>query len=152
MRELNWFEPGQGASESEVSELEGAIGLRLPKDFTEFVIKNAGASNPDESEFDIADLNGKIIVGNLGFVLPISSVGGESVAGALSDLSSQIQSGLVPVIGTGSGDFVCLDFRSGCGASVTYFFHERSGVGALVPLSSTFTDFLNTLREPADDF
>jgi hypothetical protein len=151
MRELNWFEPGRGAFRPEVGELEGVIGLKLPNDFIEFVIRNAGASNPDECEFEIAESNGKTTVGNFGHLLPLFSDEGESVSGALSDLRNQIPSGLLPVIGTGSGDFVCLDFRSGTGASVTYFFHERLGGDAFVPLSETFSEFLDMLREPADD-
>lgn len=150
MRELNWFEQGHGASMSEVNDLENETGLRLPRDFVEFVIRNAGASNPDECEFDIVDSRGKTHLGNFGIVLPLFSENGDSVASALSSLDGQIPVGVLPVIGTGSGDFVCLDFRSGDGVSVTYFFHERTGSDALVPLSTTYSDFLNMLREPAD--
>ncbi len=150
MRSLSWFEPGVGASREEVDALERAIGFKLPHDFAEFVTRHAGSSNPDECEFDVVESNGSKRQGNFGLLMSLSGADSESVLSALSDLRDQIPVGLVPVIDTGSGDFVCLDFRSGAETSVVYFFHEKSGGTAIVPLAQTFTDFLDGLRTPTD--
>lgn len=143
MRELNWFEPGRGASESEVGNLERVLGLQLPRDFVEYLLRNAGASSPDENEFPVIDCDGNTNISNFGVLLPPFCEDGESIVGDLSDLGEQIPAGLLPVVGTGGGDYVCLDFRSGVGVSVVYFFHEETGDNAFVPLSATFSEFLD---------
>ena len=149
MRRLGWFEPGHGADKNAIRGLESVLGLRLPDDFSEFASEFAGASNPDESEFDVLERSGRKWVGNLGSVLRLEGDDVETILGTMRDLGSQIPPGVVPIVGTGSGDYVSLDFRSG-DVSVVYFAHEKTGEDSLIPLASSFADFLEMVRAPLD--
>lgn len=150
MRTLNWFDAGQATTVDSIRYVENTTGVEFPKDFFDFVLKYSGASNPDESEFIIEVLNGRERIGNFGSVLMIDGDHHDSVLGAIANLAEQVPAGVVPVIGTGSGDYICLDSRSPQATSISYLYHERSGEDAIVPLAKTFTDFLEKLREPDD--
>ena len=151
MRNLNWFELGHGADKASVEAVEAAVGFQLPDDFVAFATQYAGASNPDECEFDIVEPDNTVHFGNFGSLLQLVCDETENVIGTIENLGDRIPSGIVPIVGTGSGDYVCLDFRARGMASITYFFHERVGAPALVPLAPTFADFLEMLREPQDE-
>ena len=151
MRRLKWFAIGEGAPRSAVVRLESALGCTFPADFVDFAMKYAGSSNPDESEFTVSGKNSRQRIGNFGAVLRIDGDDVDSVLAATANLGSQLPSGIVPVVGTGSGDYVCLDYRIAGLVTVSYFAHEKSGDDSLIPLARTFTDFIEMLREPTDN-
>lgn len=150
MRELTWFERGDGATTKAIANVEQVLGLRFPSDFSGFASEYAGASNPDESEFDFVDRSGRKRLANFGAVLQFAGSGPDTIVEATEDLRSQIPSGIVPVVATGTGDYICLDCRAESNMQVVYFAHERSGDEAIIPLAKSFTDFLEVLREPND--
>lgn len=150
MRTLHWFEAGNGTDSGTVNEVERFVGMRFPTDFVDFVIKHSGASNPDETEFVIERHDGRTIIRNFGSVLQMHGHGPDSVLGALHHLREQIPKNVVPIIATGSGDYICLDTRTVDTGVVAYFHHGRTGEDAIRPLSNTFSEFLEMLHEPAD--
>lgn len=150
MRTLHWFEMGDGTDLEAIHEVERIVGVEFPADFTEFVIKYAGASNPDECEFVVEELEGRSVIGNFGSVLEMSGDGPDSVLGSLHNLGGQIPKNVVPIIGTGSGDYICLDMRTVETGVVAYFYHGRTGDGAIKPLTHTFSEFLEMLQVPSD--
>ncbi|MDM4772897.1 SMI1/KNR4 family protein [Solimonas sp. SE-A11] len=150
MRDLNWFEPGSPLEVNEIEAAEEGFGVKLPRDYVEFVLVNSGGSNPDESVFEYLD-QGKKRVGNFGVLLSLSAEDEFSVFATLENLSGQLPDKVIPVVGSGSGDYVCLDFRGSDLPGVVYFLHERSGDFALVPLASSFSAFLDRLQEPEDE-
>jgi hypothetical protein len=147
MRNLNWFEPGIALNAAELASAQERLQIRFPPDYARIVMANSGASNPDESEFEYLD-GGSLRVGNFGSLLALRQDQSETIFEAMEDLGDQLPEGVVPVIETGSGDYVCLDFRDYARPAIVYFNHERPPGEALIYLDSTFTDFLQRLRVP----
>jgi cell wall assembly regulator SMI1 len=149
MRALGWFEVGLGATEEEVRHLEEDFRCRFPADAAAFLSSHAGASNPDESEFDVVEPSGRRRVGNFGSVLRVSGDGIDSVRATALALEG-LPPTLIPIIGTGSGDYVCLELDDGSARAVVYYMHERPLADCVVPLAASLTDFLSKLRTPDD--
>jgi cell wall assembly regulator SMI1 len=149
MRELQWLEPGDRLTSEELARVQAQLGVFLPADYSDLVMKHDGASNPRESEFAYAD-RGRTRIGNFGALLSVRQVRGENVFATLNDLGEQLPQGIIPVVATGSGDFICFDYRAGK-PSVVYFAHERVGEDAILQLAPTFGEFLDSLRAPVDE-
>jgi hypothetical protein len=150
MRALNWLEDGEGTDLECVRSVESITAVRFPADFIDFVMKNAGASNPDESEFVIERFGERELFGNFGHVLTMGDSGSDSVLGTMRNLGDQIPRGVIPIVGTGSGDYICIDGRPTAQSTIAYFHHGRTGGEAVVPLAGTFSQFLIMLRQPAE--
>jgi cell wall assembly regulator SMI1 len=151
MRNLNWFEIGSGADKFTIEELENEIGFSLPVDYLQFAAKYSGSSNPAESEFDVRYPGGFIHIGNFGVLLQLIDSNSESILGTIKNLGDQIPYGIVPIITTGHGDHVCLDYRTQGKVSIAYRFHGQTDPDAFVTLANSFSDFLDMLREPCDE-
>lgn len=149
MKELHWFEPGEKLSSDELARAQAQLGVFLPVDYSELVMKHDGGSNPDECEFEYLD-RGRARKGNFGALLSLRPSSAENVLDAMQDLGDQLPAGVVPIIDTGSGDFVCFDYRAGQ-PCVVYFAHERAGDDAIISLAPSFAEFVDNLREPVDE-
>lgn len=152
MRELTWFERGDGATENQLKQVEGALGQSFPDDVRGFLSKYAGSSNPDESSFEVVDASGVRFGTGFGEVLRVTPDAGDirGVLAAVRDLRDQLPPDVVPIIGTGGGDYVCVDFRNRQQSSLVYFAHERMLPESLIALAPDLTSFLETLRVPED--
>lgn len=149
MRELGWFERGKGATTNELKALESELGITFPSDVAIFLEKCAGASNPDESEFEIIDAFGRRCIGNFGAVLNVSLGSPDGINAAIVEVEG-LPINVIPIVATGSGDFVCLHYQSR-DPVIAYYFHGRSSSENLVLLARTFSQFLAYLRVPEDD-
>lgn len=150
MRKLSWFEPGKGASPTEVAEIEARLGHRFPDDYREFLMRYAGSSNPDESEFRVTDSRGDTWGTGVGVLLGVNPAEPDSIVSAYEDLAEQLPDGVVPIIDDGGGDFVCLDYRHGPDPSISYFAHERPPEENIIRLAPNFSAFLDLLTEPEE--
>jgi cell wall assembly regulator SMI1 len=150
MRELSWFEHGHGASNDAVASLEREIGFDFPEDYRQFLIAFAGAGNPDESSFNVID-KGRPFAANFGSVLSVAIGENDSVRETMTNLGDSLMPGIVPIISTGMGDLVCLDFRNGMAASVVYYNHNRPLENSIIPLAHNFTIFLDMLEITSDE-
>jgi cell wall assembly regulator SMI1 len=149
MRELSWFDKGEGADEPSVRTLEDAIGFKFPPDFREFLIQYAGFGNPDEHEFKVMN-DRQTFVANFGNMLSVKNAPG-SIRAVMNNLGDQLLPGIIPIIGTGMGDLVCLDFRNEKNCSVVYFNQSAAREKSIIPLAHNFTIFLEMLQAPQDD-
>jgi hypothetical protein len=149
MKELHWFEPGERLSSDELAKAQAQLGVFLPADYSDVVMKHDGGSNPDECSFDYL-IDGRTRVGNFGMLLSLRKSSSENVFETIENLAEQLPQGVIPVIDTGSGDFVCLDYRAGA-PSVVYFAHERADGKAIIHLAASFGEFVDGLREPVDE-
>lgn len=149
MKELHWFEPGERLSSDELAKAQAHLGVFLPADYTDLVLKHDGGSNPDECSFEYA-VDGRTRVGNFGVLLSLRQSSSENVFETIENLAEQLPKGVIPIMDTGSGDFVCFDYRAGA-PTVVYFAHERADDKAVIPLANSFGEFVESLREPADD-
>lgn len=150
MRELIWFEDGVGSDFFSISQLEKELGIVFPIDYKEFAMKHSGASNPDECEFNFATQNHELNMGNFGSLLSISGDHSESVRGAKNNLGNQLPPHIIPVISTGSGDYICIDCKDATSYQIVYFFHERSGENSLCFIADSISEFLDFLTIPED--
>lgn len=148
MKELHWFEPGERLSSDELANAQMQLGVFLPADYSSVVLKHDGGSNPDECSFDYV-VDGRKRVGNFGMLLSLRKTSSENVFETIENLGEQLPQGVIPVVDTGSGDFVCFDYRAGT-PSVVYFAHERPSDKAIIPLTASFAEFVERLREPVD--
>jgi len=150
MRELDWLEPGDKLDPRELAAAEAKLGVRFPSDYAEIVCAHSGASNPDASMFSYED-RGKKRLGNFGMLLRLRDTESQNVFEAIEDLADQLPARVIPVAGTGSGDFICLDYRNSANPSVVFWNHNRVVAESISPLDSTFASFLARLTVPADD-
>lgn len=152
MRQLGWFENGNPVSAEALKNLEKTLGHRLPADVVELARMHSGATNPEECEFVAVDRLGRRYISNFGGLLAFEGELGESVLGALRDLNvdGQLPPGVVPIVNTGFGDYVCLDYRNDAEPTIAYFAHERFGEDSLFPVAQTLTEFLDMLTVPKD--
>lgn len=89
---------------------------------------------------------------NFGAVLDAEGDGTESVIATVNNLDSQLPKNIIPVVSTGDGDYVCIDFRNKEHSTIVYFAHEKNYDDSIVPPAETFTDFLAMLRLEPDDY
>jgi cell wall assembly regulator SMI1 len=153
MRKLTWLFAGPGTALESIRNLEDALGQKFPLDYVQFACAHAGGCNPTANEFDVRLANGRTIIDSVGEVLEIDGEddGSETVISTIADLAEQIPTGVVPVMGTGAGDYICLDLRTQGQSQVVYFSHEQQGNDSMIPLATTLSDFIDTLRESEDD-
>jgi cell wall assembly regulator SMI1 len=149
MRQLHWFEAGQALTPGELAKAQARLGVTLPDDYISLVSRHDGGSNPDECEFAYLD-QGSTRIGNFGVLLSLRPGDSETVHGTLEDLGDQLPKNVIPIVGSGSGDFICLDYRAGS-PSVVYFAHERVGDEAMIPLASSVAELVDHLQKPSDD-
>ena len=150
MKELTWFELGEPVEAEEIESAEKRLNVKFPPDYAQVVTLHSGASNPDQCEFEYLD-GGRKKIGNFGTLLSVQEAHPDNLFDAIENLGDQLPAGLLPVVDTGSGDCVCLDYRKSAMPSVAYFVHERTSESAIVPLANTFAEFLNLLKEPDDE-
>lgn len=149
MRELTWFNVGDAIDDIKIRSAESQLGVVLPKDYVSMIGQNSGGGNPDECEFKY-QVRGKSRIGNFGCLISLDPEVKSNVFSVIRILEGRIPALVVPIVETGSGDFVCLDFRKGSDASVVYFSHEIGDEDAIVPVASTFSDFVDSLTVPGD--
>lgn len=141
MRVLNWFEPGEHLEANEISLVEDLIGVKFPADYAALVGSHSGASNPRECEFVYVD-RGEPQVGNLGALLALKPDQSDRLVDAIRDLGDQVPVGVIPIVETGWGDFVCLDYRESNEPTIAYFSHELSGEDSIITIARSFSEFL----------
>lgn len=149
MKDLHWFEPGKELSLEELANAQVQLDVYFPTEYCDLVLKHDGGSNPDECSFEYV-LGERTRVGNFGMLLSLRKTSSENVFETIENLAEQLPLGVIPVVDTGSGDFVCFDYRAGQPA-VVYFAHERVDDKAIIPLAASFREFLDSLREPVDE-
>ncbi|MDR6889364.1 MULTISPECIES: SMI1/KNR4 family protein [Variovorax] len=153
MRQLTWFERGTPVTALAIQSLETSFGYRLPPDLVEFAMVNSGASNPEECEFVVTSGSGVEDVSCFGSMLAFDEDGPGTVLSTYRALrcDEQIPVSVLPIVNTGFGDYVCLDYRLDHVPTVAYFAHGKSGEDSLLTLATTFTAFLDLLTVPENE-
>ncbi len=150
MRELDWLEPGQTLESDEIAATEALLGVKFPADYATFIGAHSGASNPKESEFVYVD-RGERQTGNFGALLSLREDQYDRLVDTLRDLGDQIPAGIIPIVETGWGDCVCLDYRESKDPAIAYFSHELSGDESIIRIAQSFSEFLDSLYIPDTD-
>lgn len=150
MRELTWFESGSALRDSDITNAQVKLGVIFPPEYIQVLKEHSGASNPDECEFYYKD-GERTGIGNFGLLLGVTASDEENIFAVIENLGNQLPAKIVPIISSGSGDFVCFDYRSNPSKPiVVYFLHERQGESCILKVANTFSEFLGMLHEPND--
>jgi len=139
-----WDSP-RPAALHEVEALEKEWGITFPDDYKSIVMRYQGMT-PIPYVLDIGSRDNVICE------LLTVSVDEQRRSAAMSHVYQRIKhlvpAGIYPLAGTGTGDYVCFDYRaSAIAPKVVFYFTDALGEEALHPVASSFTDFLSKLHE-----
>lgn len=146
MAEIKWEDFSSPIGDDEIKNIEGKLGVRLPSDFVEVAKEHHGGVPSPNSFYYNSPYAGKVKT-NLTSILSFDLDDVEGIVDTYEDLKDQLPDGVVPFGDEGGGDYVCFDYRSDASAPrVIYWAHEFAPEDAIIPLASTFTEFLEKLK------
>lgn len=150
MRELEWFEPGTRVAERTIAALELRLGMLFPSDLRNFLMRHSCASNPKENRFTFVGYGGESAIGNIGEVLGVDLSDSQGILATTEDLVGQLPSGVVPIIATSWGDYICLRVLNGNDSDVVYFAVGQDEESKLTRLASSFSELFDQLEAESD--
>jgi len=129
----------------ELELLERAWGVKLPEDSTQIAMLHQGMS-PSPCILDVGRSNTAVSE------LLTLSVDPERRSYAMSQVYQVIKhlvpAGIYPFAGTGTGDFICFDYRVLPAApKVVFYFTAAPDPEAIYPVAASFTAFLAKLHD-----
>jgi cell wall assembly regulator SMI1 len=139
-----WNQP-RFAKPEEIASLERSWGVILPNDYKEVISMHQGMS-PYPDALNIGKGEDAIAA------LLIISLDEQQRAYSMKDTYAQVKphvpSGVYPFAVTGSGDYICFDYRSSPHEpKVVFYFSEDAGEEAIHPLAESFSDLLTKLHD-----
>jgi cell wall assembly regulator SMI1 len=140
-----WDSP-RPATLDEIEALEREWGITFPDDYKRVVMKHQGMT-PTPYVIDIGSNSNNVIC-----ELMTISVDGQQRSYAMRHvyqlIKNLVPAGIYPFAGTGTGDYICFDYRTSATApKVIFYFTEAPGEEALYPVADSFTDFLSKLHD-----
>jgi hypothetical protein len=139
-----WSEPHL-ATPDEVASIERQWGVTLPNDYKAIISTNQGMS-PCPNAFDIG--RGENVIAALLLITPDEQHRAYSITGAYDQVKPHVPDGLYPFAVTGTGDYLCFDYRQSAHApKIVFYFAEESDEGAIYPIANDFSDLLAKLHE-----
>lgn len=139
-----WDSP-RPATLDEVEALEQEWGISFPGDYKRVVMEHQGMT-PTPYAIDIGRSNNVICE------LMTVSVDEQQRSYAMRHvyplIKNLVPAGIYPFAGTGTGDYMCFDYRASATApKVVFYFTDFLGEEALYPVADSFTDFLSKLHD-----
>lgn len=147
MRTLNWSDPGESIDPSVVESAETRLSVKFPQDYLEMITLHSGGDNPEECSFKYFS-QGESWGGNFGVLLSLREEDSENVFETIEGFGDRLPQGLIPIIESGSGDLVCLDYRSSSTPTICHFSHDSPAEDAVCFVANTFSEFLDLLYNP----
>jgi len=139
-----WDSP-RPATLDEVEALEQEWGISFPDDYKRVVMEHQGMS-PNPCVLDLGRSN--TAVSELLTLRMDPSRRSYAMLHVYSLIKNLVPAGIYPFAGTGTGDYLCFDYRSSATApKVVFYFTEALGEDALYPVADSFTDFLSKLHD-----
>lgn len=144
-RDLDWKGCRDAAEDEQIRLAEDELRIRFPLAYVECV-KLCHGGYPRQMAFTFVDqLIGEMSSG-VAQMLSFDWSDEENILATFNRLKDQLPSGVIPIADDGTGDFVCLDFRSHERPRITYWHHEREGEEALSVLAEDFDSFMEMLK------
>lgn len=145
------------ASEADIKQVEGELGVRLPADYVA-VVRSQQGKTPDPYRFDFVEGGRETgsSMGPLFHFMPPGKAGPYENYGVVQNLNlrrEQLPPGVIPFSEDGSGNQIAFDYRADPDAPVVVFVNHEAEVQEewISWLAATFTDFLEALYEDEDD-
>lgn len=149
--DTRWVDTRLGATPEEIDAAERTLGIRFPRLLREWYGKVQGGQAARGPRFDYPHARLGVIPETVAAFLPITQVPGrersepsiQTVTAWLA-VDDQLPVGVVPIIDSLGGNYVCLDGRTGSpDPPVVYFDHEQEDV---IRLADSFDQFVANLR------
>jgi cell wall assembly regulator SMI1 len=139
-----WDAP-RPATLDEIEAQEQEWGITFPDDYKRVVMEHQGKT-PIPYVIDIGRTNNVICE------LMTVSVDEQRRSYAMRHvyplIKNLVPAGIYPFAGTGTGDYMCFDYRASATApKVVSYFTDFLGEEALYPVADSFTDFLSKLHD-----
>jgi hypothetical protein len=143
---IEWIDCEAGASEQALAELESRIGQRLPDDYRRFVQTCEGGSPTTRMRVRYRS-GGREFITSLGAMLKVAAEASDGIIRKMQRLSvdGQLPPDVIPIGEVGDGDLFAFHYQNGT-ASVVLWLHTENEDEAIVPIASSFTDFLSKLE------
>ena len=149
---LTWFSCEQGTSMDKIKNISNFIGISLPKKFCDLMIE-CDSGIPIQTNFCYYDVfHKKLISHSLGGFL-----GFENTDYNLLDVYHNppefFPKDLVPFAETGSGDYICFDYRldrRSLDPEIVLWRHGADIGKDVSFVAKNFEEFINILEEPKD--
>jgi cell wall assembly regulator SMI1 len=139
-----WDSP-HPATSSDVASIERDWGVKLPDDYKQIAITCQGMS-PNPCVLDLGRSN--TAVSELLTLSVDPSRRSYAMRHVYQVIKHLVPAGIYPFAGTGTGDYICFDYRTSATApKVIFYFTEAPGEEALYPVADSFTDFLSKLHD-----
>jgi hypothetical protein len=150
---LEWDDYGKAISLKKVKKVEDKLGITFPDEYIDYARKYP-EGYPNKTDFDMIEPDGSNSSGYFGSLLSLSKKSDYYLFEEYKDMLEQTGiKKLIPIIETGSGDYVCLDyevFGRLDQPKIAYWFHDYEPDRSIVLLADNFTEFLSMLYEPDD--
>lgn len=139
-----WDSP-RPASSGEVESVEREWGVKLPEDYKHIAIIHQGMS-PHPCVLDVGRTN--TAVSELLTLSVDPDRRNYAMLHAYPIIKPLVPAGIYPFAGTGTGDYICFNYRTSATApKVVFYFTEALGEDAIYPVADSFTDFLSKLHD-----
>jgi hypothetical protein len=143
-RNYIWTQP-HPAKPDEIVSLEQFWGVTLPDDYKRVISMHQGMS-PHPNAFTIG--RGENVIASLLVVSPDSQQRAYSIADTYMQVKPHVPNGIYPFAVTGTGDYICFDYRGSPHApKIVFYFSESASEEALHPLAKSFSDLLTKLHD-----
>jgi len=139
------WSPPRPATSGEIEALEQHWGVVLPDDYKSALSLYQGMS-PRPNAFDVG--RGENVIAALLLISPDEQHRAYSLMDTYARLKPHFPHGLYPFAVTGTGDYVCFDYRkSARDPKIVFYFSEESGEEAIYPIAASFSDLLKRLHD-----
>lgn len=139
-----WAEP-RPATPDEITSLEEFWGVTLPYDYKQVISMHQGMS-PHPNAFTIG--RGENVIAALLIISQDKQQRAYSITDTYSQVKPHVPDGIYPFAVTGTGDYICFDYRGSPHApKIVFYFSESASEAALYPLAQSFSDLLARLHD-----
>lgn len=145
-----WRWTTEPLTEKMIRSAERDLGVEFPTDYRACVRENHGGA-PDPAGFRVPFAPDRREMHAVGLLLTLDPRESENVLQTRAELaeSGPLPDGVIPIINDGSGNYVCLDYRADPARkapTIAFFANQLAPVDALIPLATTFAEFLSALH------
>jgi cell wall assembly regulator SMI1 len=147
-QDIAWEDCRGELGDAEVGTVEQALGVTFPEDYRACVKKCHGG-RPRDNNFSFLDPALGRMESALAVLLSFSDDDVENIVETHRRLLPFLPHGVIPIADDGGGDFVCFQYAGQAQPSVVYWHH---GEPSVVPLSESFSGFLETLYAESPEF
>jgi len=145
MKKIEWKYVKARPSRSDIRRVEASLGVSLPEDYLKCVKRHNGG-RPQPCAFDAPGRKSAVFQ----HLLRIDPDAENGVTATLDALKDHIPAGYVPFAADPFGNYLCFEYPASGEPQIVFWDHESEGSDSLLPVSPSFSTFLDSLYEPTE--